>query len=144
LCARYFLCTMGTGSSRKLLRLLNTGCYTPSRYIPSNPGHYIHGDQQSPSWLLSSLQLTDLEKGTPHRSLSVADWPEVLSEPIKACTIDNNTRIDLLNDLRKSSKRIAEVSSSFEHQCANLRIISFFELKITTDLPLGKLVGFYY
>ena len=76
--------------------------------------------------------------GTPHRGSELATLAKSLGNIINAAFLSKQVRSDLLDNLKKSSSTLAEVSKSCVYRLASIRIVSFYEQNYLE--PFGRLV----
>ncbi|KAJ4265302.1 hypothetical protein NW762_004587 [Fusarium torreyae] len=65
--------------------------------------------------------------GTPHAGTSFADFGKVLASISKVSTLGVNTNTNVVNDLRKNSKALYNITQSFVDRSKALRILTFYE-----------------
>ncbi|KAM0228216.1 hypothetical protein ACHAPO_010864, partial [Fusarium lateritium] len=65
--------------------------------------------------------------GTPHGGSSSADFGKVLASILKASTLGINTNTKVVNDLKKNSQALYEITQSFVDRSKALHIVTFYE-----------------
>lgn len=65
--------------------------------------------------------------GTPHGGSSSADFGKVLASILKASTLGINTNTKVINDLKRNSQALYEISQSFVDRGKSLHIVTFYE-----------------
>ncbi|GKU22800.1 unnamed protein product [Fusarium langsethiae] len=64
--------------------------------------------------------------GTPHGGSSSADFGKVLASILKASTLGINTNTKVINDLKKNSQALYEITQSFVDRSKALHIVTFY------------------
>jgi hypothetical protein len=65
--------------------------------------------------------------GTPHVGSSSADFGKVVASILKASTLGISTNTKVVNDLKKNSPALYEITQSFVDRSKALHIITFYE-----------------
>ena len=65
--------------------------------------------------------------GTPHHGADAAAWANFAAQALRALQMGTATNTNLLSDLQKNSKTLAQISQQFVERGSSLKIKTFYE-----------------
>lgn len=72
--------------------------------------------------------------GTPHRGSEIAYWTSFLADILYVAQLSSDTNKNLLNDLKRNSEALSNISQQFVQHGASLQIRTFYERQLHGNL----------